>query len=363
MTEKSHELQDVFHKAGLLSGERLPILISGAVNNLSEETGGNLWYADLMPGHSGVPLNVDLDQAETLPFAVQNFICEKGAQGVCNRGMADQCWVPRSDVEPSVKQLPQVGGKASWHPGWREHRYTGRKQVMLMLKALDKSLEMWEDGIKEKGFPLKEEYWHIGNTYESVRTTFTTYINGEGKDKSPCENIMKKLFGLERACRMPIKGMTEHTPKNLGEANGIIRYLKAAPNGYVPSNPIKPLYEGVDVLPPIWKVPEGQIDVHAIAIASTYSEPELDYSWTDKKDTSTESAENSRHMLRGLATEPIVSTSSVTSTTKVSNTLKTDERSLITYSDDVVPGLGWHYDERGGVTGYCDGKFRIYTSH
>ena len=37
----------------------------------------------------------------------------------------------------------------------------------------------------------------------------------------------------------------------------------------------------VDVLPQEWIVPEGEVDVHAIAIVSTYALAGLDHTWSE----------------------------------------------------------------------------------
>lgn len=105
MTEKSAADQDLFHKQAILSGERVPVLIGGAVNNLEIETGGNLWYGGISLGHSSIILSTDLDQAQTLPWAVQKFMCTPEAKDVCDRGHLDQCWVPRSDFTPTTVRL------------------------------------------------------------------------------------------------------------------------------------------------------------------------------------------------------------------------------------------------------------------
>ncbi len=354
MTEKDAGDQDLFHKAAMLGGERIPILLGGHVNDLEVETGGNLWYGDIFTKFSGVPVITDIDQADKVPFAAQNFLCDSAVKDLCNRGMLDQCWVPRTDVKPEVAQNEHVGGKAGWHPGFRQHKYTARKHTMLMLKALDRALEMWEQGIAEKGFPLKEEYWHIGPIYTTSRSTFTTYINGDGLNKSACEKRLAPLFGLDRACRMQIRGITEFNGKNRGDFNSIIPHIRAASNGYKPHLTEEPLYEGIDILPPIWKLPEGEIDVHAITIASTYAAPELDNSLSEK-DESTESSQNSRRLLRQVSIE--LPKSSIEDDFDVAN--KNRERSLVTYTDNVVPGQGWDvlFTKDSVNTGYCDGKF------
>ena len=419
MTEKSAADQDLFHKQAILSGERVPVLIGGAVNNLEIETGGNLWYGGISLGHSSIILSTDLDQAQTLPWAVQNFMCTPEAQDVCDRGHLDQCWVPRSDFTPTTVRLiakslliisffyvklkkfnfhlfgrkrtgshktkvritreifryklgfqnadaqiissathcgsTEVGSKVGWHPGWRTHKFTARKQTMLMLKALDGALDIWENGISEENsFPLKGEYWHVGEIYKKVRSNLTTFINGEGLNKTGCESRLKEIPGLERACRMPFKGIGEFTPINLGYPNTIRAHLKPGLDGYKPILTAQALYEGIDILPPTWKIPEGEVDVHAIAIASTYAAPDLDNEWTKDEDD-TETSENSRRALRMAATEKIVRTKSGHKIGNImEDTTNGDQRKLVTYSDDVVPGIGWTYSN--GITGFCDGS-------
>jgi hypothetical protein len=223
---------------------------------------------------------------------------------------------------------------------------------MLMLRALDEALDMWERGIKTDGFPLKESYWHVGDIYTSVRSHLSDYLNNEGFQKTRCESRWAnhpavKGIGLDRACRMSFKGMSEFTPVNRGYHNSIHAHLKTAPNGYKPTPPF-PAYRGIDVLPLFWKVPEGHIDVHAIALASTYAAPELDHSWVDDNDNDdVEEAENSRRMLRKAATEPLTVVHRVTADSEPW------KRELV-ISNKVIPGQGWV--AATSATGYCDGS-------
>lgn len=354
MTEKGGADQDLFHKQVMMGGERFPVLIGGWPGNLEAETGGNLWYANIMNGHSGVPVVTSLDQAKTLPWAAQEFVCASEVKDLCNRGLLDRCWVDRSDFTPPTAQAGHVGGKASWHPGYRTHKLAGRKQSMLMLKALDVALDMWEAGIEEKGFPLHEDYWHVGTIYDTARSNLIAYVNGEGLGKTQCEERWKPRFGLDRACRQSMSGMTTWTPKNRPNGNGLLAYLKAAPNGYKPGFEEDALYDGVDVLPPGWKVPAGEIDVHAIAIASTYAAPELDHSWTDNKDADAEEAENSRRMLRKAARE-LIAPSTKRNVGAIHDGNVSVPRNL--YGDEVVPGQGWYFSNEVKVSpGYCDGS-------
>lgn len=180
---------------------------------------------------------------------------------------------------PSTKLvigIPQV----SWHPGDKAHQFESRKYAMTILHALSKAFDMWEDGMKSDGAPLKEKYWHIGDQYKDLQTSLLNYMNGKGKDKSECETRYK-VYGFEKVCRTVMSGMTEWTPKNNPDVNNIHSRIKPDKHGYVPTL-ADPLYTGTDVVPLIWKVPEGDVDVHAIAIASTYPAPELDQSWRER---------------------------------------------------------------------------------
>jgi hypothetical protein len=51
--------------------------------------------------------------------------------------------------------------------------------------------------------------------------------------------------------------------------------------GYKPEFKDSIVYKGFDLLPYKQKVPDGEIDVHAIAIATTTPPPDLDHSWMD----------------------------------------------------------------------------------
>ena len=54
-----------------------------------------------------------------------------------------------------------------------------------------------------------------------------------------------------------------------------------APNGYKPDFLEYNVYDGFDLLPLSQAIPDGDIDVHAIAIATTSPAPDLDHSYID----------------------------------------------------------------------------------
>ena len=113
--------------------------------------------------------------------------------------------------------------------------------------------------------------------------------------------------------------------------------VRVAHNGYKPEY-VKPLYKGVDVLPREWIVPEGEVDVHAIAIVSTYAPAGLDHTWSEDgkedEDADVEEEESSRRMLCIKATERIDTPS------KSNAVLVSEGQSRDLTEDSVIPGEG-----------------------
>jgi hypothetical protein len=65
----------------------------------------------------------------------------------------------------------------------------------------------------------------------------------------------------------------------------LLNIIHPAPNGYKPDFLIKNAYDGFDLLPLNQAVPDGDVDVHAIAIATTNPAPDLDHSWIEDSDS------------------------------------------------------------------------------
>ena len=64
--------------------------------------------------------------------------------------------------------------------------------------------------------------------------------------------------------------MAEFTPRGTDEKSSICDFLKSAPNGYVQEGKLKNAYSGMSLLYLITKLPDDQVDVHAITIATSY---------------------------------------------------------------------------------------------
>jgi len=363
MTEKAGGPKDIFSKQALMNGERVPILFQSFTGNLNEETNGTAWLGDVIAGTNLelLPLTTGIEQAETLPLAARYQRCDLPVKQMCgdkgNKNKFDAtCWVPRSDYEVE-KVSANFPGQASWHPGNRYHQFESRKIALTILAGMKNALKVWEDGIDgDDGFPLKESYWHVGEEYKTVQNNLKSFINGEGKDTSLCEKFLAPI-NMTKACRTVMHGMTEFTPKNLGAANSIHAHLKASPNGYTPELLGEKAYSGVDILPLNWKIPSTEVDVHAIAIASTYSAPFFDHSLADNDDDDNEEedVENSRRRLR--------SEDRFVAKTNDIEVVKGNDDSRQISSDEVVPGYGWVVDETNPITGYCDGSSNSYDCH
>ena len=365
MTEREPGDLDLYNKQAMINGERVPIIFTHSINDLSKETNGLIWHGDVLTGADFCPLTTGLAQAETLPLATRFQRCELTVSELCadknNPNKYDAyCWVPRSDFEPKTPQSEKFSSQVGWHPGNRYHQYESRKAAMTILHGFKAALQTWEEGMKEKGFPLKESYWHVGETYKLVQDTLKSYISGDGKNNTVCEKRMEPL-GLSKACRIPLHGMAEFTPINLGEANSIHAHMKEAPNGWVPK-PLEESYSGFDLLPLSWKIPANEVDVHAIAIATTYKNPQIDHKWYDEGDDNGDDevdAEDSRRLKSG-------DTNYNTAVEDKLDSYKKNKRSLRKLSEDeVVPGLGWGIfsTTESEVTGYCDGSSVSFNCH
>lgn len=230
-----------------------------------------------------------------------------------------------------------------------------RQDVFLFLKAFDKAFEIWEQGIMSDGFPLKESYWHVGGDYLQVQSKLTEYINREGIGQSVCEKALEAQ-GLEKACRIRMKAMTEWTPGN--PAQKIRRYAKSANNGYKIVWPLEEVYQGIDILPLSWKIPLDQVDLHAIAIATTYKAPEYQFEWTEgPSKKSDDNPGDSRRYLRdskSILEEMNYEMPSLRQEDiEGMNFISESNRALL--SDNIVPGVGWGILSPGAV-GFCDGS-------
>ena len=73
-----------------------------------------------------------------------------------------------------------------------------------------------------------------------------------------------------------------------------LNIIHEAPNGYKPSFLLHNVYDGFDLLPLVQQLGDEDVDVHAIAIATSNPPPDIDHSWiVDDDDDSSDVSNNS----------------------------------------------------------------------
>lgn len=218
------------------------------------------------------------------------------------------------------------------------------------------------------GFPLKESYWHVGEKYKEIQSNLMTYMNGEGLVKNACVDRLDtpRLVGTNaKFCRTAMKGLATWTPHNNPDETSIYPYIKTASNGWHPEMP-QPVYDGMDLIPYVHKIPDDHVDVHAILLATTYPAPDLDQSWNDgdrrslmesmhagMKNVNDGFAESKRRRLNSMKVSE--SQPQTKASLRISTVSKDIDMGQSRRRTDITPGIGWGYDQKFGG-GYCDGS-------
>ena len=269
---------DLLHKQAILSGERMPLILTPNQARLSTDTSGRAWIGNIQPG-TEVCKPTKLKTIPT-PFvklpkveACQYLRCnEKAARkGICDK-YRSKCWVPRSDWNPAADGTPQsddAGFQASGYANYQQHRWEARKLAMLVLHALEEALKQWTQKTEDGVFPLPEEMWHVGGVYEELRESVRTLVRQPGKSAAVpfCEKLLEKIDPM--ICHMSMHAYTEWTPR----VNPMFNRIKNITESELadPSKNLIELYENVDLRPLQWEVPNNTVDVHMIAIATNLS--------------------------------------------------------------------------------------------
>jgi len=366
MTEKTPSSIDFYNKQAILSGERVPLILHPTAAfqyKLNEETNGTAWLGYYMADVSMLPETVDDVQAKTLPWAAR-YLNGKGPDNAHKYNAV--CWEPRKDVTPAAKQDAKPGSQVGWHPGNITHKFEGRKLALIVLKALSAAIDTWEKGIESDGFPLVESYWHVGEKYKTIRNNLKTY---KGAEVSVCETNMWS----PRLCKVGMLGYGMWQPQVNTEYN-LLNIIQPALNGYKPSIDEELHYTGFDLLPLNQAVPDGEVDAHAIAIATSKDPPDLDHTWTEDDEEATNSTEDEakvspvgRRWLGEASKVGIIagrakiksffqkdSSRSSSSLSFPDQELSIRKREL--FSNVVVPGRGWKAEGWRLDPGFCDGS-------
>ncbi|KAI2497564.1 hypothetical protein MHU86_16918 [Fragilaria crotonensis] len=234
--------KDLLYKQAILSGGRVPVILTDDPVHLRRDSSEAAWIGNLQPNTA---------------------ICGRNKTGVCDfRAHNSVCWVPRTDVRPSVTQDSSIRPK--FFPGNYVHQLEARKLSLLILHALNAALDRWLDGIQGSNFPLDDSLWHIGSHYSNIRESVRLAHNAE--QPSECELMMKDLATV---CHVEMHGYAEWTPRITPYATS----LKAILPGFMSISNFSAeteLYSTIDLMPQQWAIPDDVVDPHLIAISTTH---------------------------------------------------------------------------------------------
>lgn len=140
---------DFLHKQMILSGERMPVILTPNPAALNDETGNRAWVGNIKPGRMGCqPTDVaGKNDRLVLPkvTACQYVFCTPKAVslGHCKDDRTSPCWIDRkmtnvmTDEQLAQKPfLPRSPASLSY----RKHQLEGRKLTLFTLEALDEAL-------------------------------------------------------------------------------------------------------------------------------------------------------------------------------------------------------------------------------
>ena len=388
MTERDPGASDTFQKQAIIGGERVPVIFDCPRQDIETETEGKIWLGttDMNGNNLDHIETTDEKEADTVPWALRWSKCSADRKDLCEAHKYNSvCWTKRKDVTPPTEQTDFVGGRAGWHPGDIAHKRMARVWCLLVLNALDAALDMWKTKIGEEGgFPLADEHWHVGESYLDIQNTLRknmdakplTVKEGEEDIRAACE---KKWEKYPRVCRIPMKAYGDWQPRANPDFSSFRSIIKAAPNGYKPIIEESNVYEGVDVafldnpekgvFP---RIPDDEVDVHMIAIATHKAAPDLDHSLPGE-DERRRLVDNSRHTMGQRLQRAkkafrakwdqaeqdrrrTIQRRSLRSLSTLNSTTITSHRGLGEDDDKVVPGQGWVVSETTH-TGFCDGTY------
>ena len=203
MTERGPPV-DLFNKQAILSGERVPVIMTNNLFDIMNESNETAWMGTYFDSKPIFP-ETTFDNCKSQPYAARWYNQKEEKYNAI-------CWEPRSDFTPAAKQADHPTSQVGWHPGNRQHQWSGRKLALVLLEALQAAFELWEDGIAKNGAPLAASYWHVGDSYKVIRENVRTHINTpkpdekEGDIRSECEKLMP---WLPRVCRLQMHGKCE----------------------------------------------------------------------------------------------------------------------------------------------------------
>ena len=311
--------KDLLYKQAILSGGRVPVILTDDPGDLWLDSAQTAWIGNLQPN---------------------NAICEIEKGGVCEpRTKNSVCWVPRTDVKPKVTQATSIRPKS--FPGNNAHQLEARKLSMLFLHAIDAALHRWSEGIEDGAFPLPDTLWHVGTQYNHTRENVR--VAHDDENPSACELLMKDLAMV---CHVEMHGYSEWTPRVTPYAT-TLRAILPVSMDISHSSPEAEVYPGIDLVPPKWAVPDDRVDPHLIAISTTHVLPSTDDDSDDDGDWMYGDDDERE-------TAPIIHDPHRDNRGDDGSSVRHYLRRLTDITSNLIPGKGWTMS--GTPAGFCDGS-------
>ncbi|KAL7538603.1 hypothetical protein ACHAXR_008684 [Thalassiosira sp. AJA248-18] len=258
LDQLSSQLFDLFARQALLSGTAsLPFIWGGDFNvlrNLHEHA--DVDVGQLGNGLVGVQETTTEKAANNLPWAARYLNCPESMQNTCQKKenqFESKCWIERSDVTPPIPQLDHIQ-IVPYAVGWRMQQLKGYTLAFNFLQATLDAINQYSEITISQGFPLPDEYWHMGDYIKNVQEK----VKALDETVAPhCFQLQEKMGLPKRLCKHRLKGRTEYTPRANPADTSITTLLDPA---QVPKNKPQLLYEGDDIENPIRKIPKGEVD-------------------------------------------------------------------------------------------------------
>ena len=260
---ESSLMVDFLFRQAVLSGSRVPIILSPSNKLFSDAMNQKVWMGNIQPGASFCEDTYMRNNKVMVPLNTAcRFVKCRGDPKMCDQHNS-VCWVDRSDRNVYQTQDKNVGHQQEGYPSVQQQRLEGRKLSMLILHALDEALDLWITQAKTNILPLPDSMWHIGKQYSDVREYVRSTKSGY------CGTFLKKIH--PRICHLAMHAYTEWTPR----VDPIQSRLKVLlPEDILVADRQTSqldVYSEVALLPPQWKFSDNDTDVHMVAIAADTS--------------------------------------------------------------------------------------------
>jgi hypothetical protein len=250
---------DLLHIQSILSGERVPIILTpnpGSIPKELHDQNKEIWMGNIQPGYE----NICSHDPETTIDACKYIYCNEEQSDDPSCTSDEQynsiCWVDRSDYTPkSIIQNKTIGHTNEQYKNPNQHLLDSRKLSMLLLQALDEAINVWMSAQTVNTTVLiPNEMWHVSKAYNTMKESVRDIMT------SGCDTLLKDIS--RKICHIQMHTFTEWTPRAKDFGLDFASRRIAADETMV----FEELYNNIDLLPLQWRLPDNHVDVHMLGI-------------------------------------------------------------------------------------------------